>query len=74
MSGGDQILSWAAFHRTRLPGYPAPYNVVAVRTDEGPIFISNLVQDPEADVVGRRVRLEVVRMADGASLPRFGLV
>ena len=73
VSGGGAILSWVMFRKGYLPEYPAPYNVIAVRLDEGPIIISNLVEDPEESVIGRRVRLRVQRMDDGVPLPRFVL-
>lgn len=74
--GEGEILSWVMFRRQYLPACPAPYNVVAVRLDEGPTVISNLVEDPAegARPIGRRVRLRVVRMADGVALPRFELI
>jgi uncharacterized OB-fold protein len=73
VSGGGELLSWVTFHKQYLPAYPAPYNVIAVRLDEGPTLISNLIEDPEPDQrpIGRRVRLKVVAMADGVALPRF---
>jgi len=75
VSGGGEVLSWVIFHKQYLPAYPAPYNVVAVRLDEGPTFISNLVENPPdgESLIGRRVRLKVVAMGDGVSLPRFEL-
>lgn len=36
-------------------------------------MISNLVEDPTGNVIGRKVRLKVVAMADGVNLPRFEL-
>lgn len=72
VSGGAEIVSWVMFRKEYLPEYPAPYNVIAVRLDEGPIMISNLVEDPDgSNIIGRRVRLKVVRMGDGVPLPRF---
>ena len=62
------------FHRQYLPAYPAPYNVVAVRLDEGPLMVSNLEGPvPEGSWIGRRVRLTYAEMPDGAVLPRFVL-
>lgn len=75
VSGGGELLSWIMFRKQYLPAYPAPYNVIAVRLDEGPTVISNLVDDPEGQdgIIGRRVRLRVVAMDDGVALPRFEL-
>jgi uncharacterized OB-fold protein len=71
VSGRGEILSWVIFHKEYLPEYPVPYNVIAVRLDEGPIMVSNLLGEPDNELIGTRVRLQVVRMADGVSLPRF---
>lgn len=74
VSGGGELLSWVVFHKQYLPAYPAPYNVISVRLDEGPTIISNLIGDPrEGSPIGRRVKLAVVRMDDGVALPRFEL-
>jgi hypothetical protein len=75
VSGGGELLSWVTFHKQYLPAYPAPYNVIAVRLDEGPTLISNLVEDPAGDgpLIGRRVRLRIAAMDDGVALPRFEL-
>ncbi|MCC8193207.1 MAG: zinc ribbon domain-containing protein, partial [Deltaproteobacteria bacterium] len=40
VGGEGEILSWVIFHKEYLPQYPAPYNVIAVRLDEGPTIIS----------------------------------
>lgn len=75
VSGKGELLSWVMFRKQYLPQYPAPYNVIAVRLDEGPTIISNLVEDPEdgAKIIGRRVALKIVAMDDGMPLPRFEL-
>lgn len=74
VTGGGELLSWIVFHRQYLPAYSPPYNVIAVRLDEGPIIISNLIGDVRQDrLIGRRVRLKVVEMDDGVALPRFEL-
>jgi uncharacterized OB-fold protein len=46
LSGRGTILSWVIFHKTYLEDYPAPYNVVAVRLEEGPVIVSNLEGPP----------------------------
>lgn len=75
VSGNGELLSWIVFRRQYLPEYPAPYNVIAVRLEEGPIIISNLVGEAGDDerLIGRPVRLVLVRMDDGVTLPRFEL-
>ena len=73
IKGTGEILSWVIFHRKYFDDYPAPYNVVAVRLDEGPIVVTNLVGDtPEGDWIGRPV--EVVYEVHGEiTLPRVRL-
>jgi uncharacterized OB-fold protein len=74
ISGEGTILSWAVFHRQYLQAYPAPYNVIAVRLDEGPVMISNLEgEHPTGNWIGQKVRLTYADMPDGAVLPRFSL-
>jgi uncharacterized protein len=59
--GGGEILSWVRFHRDYFSDHPAPYNAVAVRLDEGPIVITNLLGDePQGSWLGLRVRFSVV--------------
>jgi uncharacterized OB-fold protein len=58
LRGTGEILSWVIFHRSYFDDYPAPYNVVAVRLDEGPIVLSNLVgREPSGDWIGHRVEI-----------------
>ncbi|MGB3405896.1 MAG: OB-fold domain-containing protein [Jannaschia sp.] len=73
VSGTGTVVSWVTFHKQYLEQYPAPYNVVAVRLSEGPILISNLVELPVGNIIGRRVSVRVIRMDDGVLLPRFEL-
>ncbi len=75
IKGGGEIWSWVVFHRSYLPAYPAPYNVIAVKLEEGPMLISNLDGElPAGSWIGCRVQLNYVNMPDGAVLPRFRLV
>ena len=75
ISGRGIILSWAIFHRQYLPAYPVPYNVVAVRLEEGPVIISNLEGDvPAGAWIGYEVLMTYVKMPDGITLPRFKLL
>jgi len=74
VSGKATIISWVIFHRQYLAAYPAPYNAIAVRLEEGPVMISNLEgSPPERSWIGRKVRLVYTEMPDGAVLPRFTL-
>ena len=73
IKGTGQIISWAVFHREYFTDYPPPYNTVAVRLDEGPIVISNLVgPEPEGDWIGRRVEV-VYEDTERYVLPRMRL-
>jgi uncharacterized OB-fold protein len=72
LSGRGRITSWVIFHKSYLDAYPAPYNVIAVTLEEGPVMISNLEPPlPEGNWIGRAVRMTYVAMADGFVLPRF---
>lgn len=72
-SGKGTIVSWAIFHRQYLPEYPAPYNVIAVQLEEGPLMASNLEgPPPEGSWIGRAVVLTWSDSAAGG-LPRFRL-
>lgn len=74
LRGGAEIMSWVVFHRGYLPAYPPPYNVIAVKLDEGTMMVSNLEgATPEGSWIGRRVALTYVTMPDGVVLPRFCL-
>ena len=74
ISGRGTIASWVVFHRAYLPAYPPPYNVIAVRLEEGPLFMSNLEGTQPADSwIGLGVRLVYADMPDGVVLPRFVL-
>jgi len=69
-----KIISWAIFHKQYLPAYPAPYNVIAVRLQEGPVLISNLEGDsPPESWINSDVYLVYSTMPDGIVLPRFRL-
>ncbi|MCC7272811.1 MAG: OB-fold domain-containing protein [Alphaproteobacteria bacterium] len=74
LRGTGTVISWVVFHRQYLPAYPAPYNVIAVQLDEGPIMISNLEGEPPAGSwVDARVALTYAEDGTGAVLPRFTL-
>ncbi|MBJ3777067.1 Zn-ribbon domain-containing OB-fold protein [Acuticoccus mangrovi] len=61
IAGTGTILSWVVFHRKYFDDFPPPYNAVAVRLDEGPIIMTNLVgEEPEGSWIGKRVSLEYV--------------
>ncbi len=67
-------MSWIVFHRRYLAAYHPPYNVIAVRLEEGPLMISNLEGvSPSGSWIGSKVSLTYTTMPDGAVLPRFAL-
>jgi uncharacterized OB-fold protein len=73
IKGTGEIVSWAIFHRQYFDDHPPPYNTIAVKLDEGPIVISNLVgPEPEGDWIGRRVAV-VYEEHGGYTLPRMKL-
>lgn len=43
LSGHGRILAWTVFHRSYFRALPAPYVVVSVQTDEGPLLVGNLI-------------------------------
>jgi uncharacterized OB-fold protein len=74
VSGRGSIASWVVFHRGYLAAYPPPYNVIAVRLEEGPLFMSNLEgPEPTGTWIGAPVQLVYTAMPDGVVLPRFVL-
>jgi uncharacterized OB-fold protein len=74
ISGRGTIVSWIVFHRRYLAAYHPPYNVIAVRLEEGPLMISNLEGvSPSGSWIGSKVSLTYTTMPDGAVLPRFAL-
>ncbi|TDV02359.1 Zn-ribbon domain-containing OB-fold protein [Paraburkholderia caballeronis] len=75
VSGRGTVLSWVVFHKSYLDAYPAPYNVIAVRLDEGAVIVSNL-EPPLPDAgswIGRKVKMIYKTMPDGLVLPKFVL-
>jgi uncharacterized OB-fold protein len=71
LGGGGTVLSWTVFHRQYFDDFPPPYNAIAVRLDEGPIVVSNLVgQEPSSDWIGMRVEL-IYETQNDILVPRF---
>lgn len=75
LTGRGRIVSWTRFHRTYLPAYPAPYNVIAVALEEGVVVISNLVGDepPSHEWIGLEVNIVYQQISSDRILPRFEL-
>lgn len=74
IKGTGEILSWVIFHRQYFDDFPAPYNAVAVRLDEGPIVVSNLVgPTPQGTWIGQRVAV-IYEDHEGHKVPRVKLL
>lgn len=70
VSGHGTITSCVRFHRTYLPEYPAPYTVLAVRLQEGPLFVTTLESDaPLATLMGQEIRIAYRDFENGDVLP-----
>lgn len=73
VAGTGTILSWTIFHKKYFDDFPPPYNTVAVRLDEGPIIVSNLVgPEPEGDWIDRRVEI-CYAPHEGITVPKVKL-
>jgi len=65
ISGRGRILSWVVFHRQYFDDFPPPYNAIAVKLEEGPIVVSNLVgEEPEGSWINRPVDITYRRHLD----------
>lgn len=70
VTGTGEILSWVIFHRQYFDDFPPPYNVIAVKLTEGPIFLTNLVGDlPDGGWIGKPICIEYKTRANGDVLP-----
>lgn len=76
VSGRGKLVSWVVFHRAYWPAFKSelPYNVCLVQLDEGPLFVSNLIDaDAAALEVGKSVTVTFDRVTDEVTLPKFEL-
>jgi uncharacterized OB-fold protein len=65
VSGRGRVLSWVVFQRRYFDDFPPPYNSVAVRLEEGPIIVTNLIgPEPEGSWIGAEVELDYVQHGD----------
>jgi uncharacterized OB-fold protein len=77
LAGTATVETWARMHQRYYPDFPEalPYNVIQVRLDEGPAWISNLVSDDDRDPeIGMRVQVRFVDYGQGEgrwSYPKF---
>ncbi|GAA2814949.1 hypothetical protein EDC40_107254 [Aminobacter aminovorans] len=58
LSGRGRIVTWTVFHRSYFPALPAPYAVVSVATEEGPLLVGNLIGTSEPPEIGASVLAE----------------
>ncbi len=73
-SGRGTVHTFTIVHRPTLPAFEddIPYNVVAVRLDEGVFMVSNLVDCPNDQIaIGMPVEVVFERVSDEVTLPRF---
>lgn len=77
LSGRGRVETWALMHQRYYADFPdaLPYNVVQVRFDEGPQWISNLVDiGDDSPKSGMRVQVRFEDFGSGAerwSYPKF---
>jgi uncharacterized OB-fold protein len=73
-SGRGSVYSFTVIHRAPSPAFAAavPYVVAAVRLEEGPQLMSNIIGcAPDAVRVGMPVRVTFVKASDEITLPMF---
>jgi uncharacterized OB-fold protein len=77
VSGRGRIATFTVVHRPQSKGFfaEAPYIVIAVELDEGPLMYSRLVADPAntEGLLGRPVEVCFVDYLPGRKLPYFRL-
>ncbi|MCD6154078.1 MAG: Zn-ribbon domain-containing OB-fold protein [Syntrophobacterales bacterium] len=74
LSGKGKIWSWVFFHQLYFPSFSdeIPYNVVAVKLDEGPLMTSNMVECKNEDIrCDMRVEVFFDDVTDLVTLPKF---
>jgi len=74
ISGKGKVLSWTTIHRQYLEAYPAPYSVVVVQLDEGPILITHFDNEDVGKLkLDTELTLSYATHPDGYRLPKFVL-
>lgn len=74
VSGRGEIFSFNVMHQVYHPGFAseAPYAVVLVKLNEGPMILSNLVDVAIKDIkIGMPVRVVFEEITDEITLPKF---
>jgi len=77
VSGRGQIITYTIIHRPQHPSFfpEAPYYVIAVELEEGPLMYSRLTNKPDAseNLTGRKVKVVFDNHAPTQKLPFFEL-
>jgi uncharacterized OB-fold protein len=69
-TGRGTVDSWTLVHRAPRPDVPTPYVVARVRLEEGPILLTQLLDD-HAWTIGDTVVVDWYAVPDGRALPVF---
>ena len=73
-SGRGQVVTYTVVWRPPTPAFDPPYVVAVVRLEEGYEMLTNIVDaEPEAALIGARVRVRFRRESDEIALPYFEL-
>lgn len=76
LSGAGRVVSWVVMHQKYFPGFASeiPYLVAQVELDEGPVFVTNIV-DARPDNVSINARVQAVfdPVTEEITLPKFSL-
>jgi uncharacterized OB-fold protein len=71
-SGRGRIYSFTIVHRPPTPAFTAPFFLVVVELDEGPLMLSNLIDCSEAQLrIDMPVRVEFEDTSDAITLYCF---
>jgi len=76
LSGRGKVASWVTFHKAYWPGFAndLPYVVVQVELDEGPRYLSNLIEVEGRDITaGMAVEVVFDDVTERVTLPKFRL-
>lgn len=74
LSGKGVLWSWVNFHQGFHQEWAkeSPYNVAHVRLEEGPVFLTNIVEAEDEDLeVGMAVEVVFDDVTDEVSIPKF---
>ncbi|MPZ23459.1 MAG: hypothetical protein GEU28_07925 [Dehalococcoidia bacterium] len=73
-SGKGRLFSWIVMHRLYHPAFETdiPYNIAIVELDEGPFYMTNLVDCSDQELYsGMPLEVTFERATDDISLPHF---